>query len=95
MVVARVSTGVPPAGLSADLERVGSQTGLQASYFELSPETVRAQLAADPHAVGIVATEYVSGATHTAAADARPSGYGSWVWHQMQESLMQRFFPDD
>jgi hypothetical protein len=59
------------------------------------PELTRAQLATDPGAVGIIATEYVSGATQTPAADARPSGYGSWVWHQMQESLMQRFFPND
>lgn len=59
------------------------------------PELPRAQLAADPGAIAILATEYVSGATHTPAADARPSGYGSWVWHQMQESLMQRFFPND
>ncbi len=59
------------------------------------PALTRAQLAADPHAVGILATEYVSGATRTPAADARASGYGSWVWHQMQESLMQRFFPND
>jgi hypothetical protein len=59
------------------------------------PALTRAQLAADPHAVGIVATEYVSGATSTPAADATSSGYGYWVWHQMQESLVQRFFPDD
>ena len=59
------------------------------------PGLARAQLGNDPGAVGILATEYVSGATHTPAADARPSGYGSWVWHQMQESLMQRFFPND
>jgi hypothetical protein len=59
------------------------------------PALTRAQFAADPSAVGIVATEYVSGATLTPAAEATPSGYGSWVWHQMQETLMQQFFADD
>ena len=59
------------------------------------PALTCAQLAADPRAVALLATEYVSGATRTPAAEARPSGYGSWVWQQMQESLMQQFFPDD
>ena len=59
------------------------------------PALTRAQFAADPTAVGIVATEYVSGPTLTPAAAARPSGYGSWVWHQMQETLMRQFFDDD
>lgn len=57
------------------------------------PGSTAAELAADPLAVALLATEYVSGATTTPAAEARPSGYGSWVWQQMQESLMQRFFP--
>lgn len=59
------------------------------------PALTGAQLAADPRAVALLATEYVSGATRTPAAEARPSGYGSWVWQQMQESLMQQFFPEE
>ena len=58
------------------------------------PALTHAQLAADPHAIGVVATEYISGATAAPAADAKPSGYGSWVWQQMQDPLVQRFFPD-
>lgn len=59
------------------------------------PELTAAQLAADPRAVALLATEYISGGTRTPVTEARPSGYGSWVWQQMQESLMARFFPDD
>lgn len=59
------------------------------------PALPRAQFAADPTAVGIVATEYASGRAGTPAPDASPSGYASWVWRQMQDPLVQRFFPDD
>jgi hypothetical protein len=58
------------------------------------PALTGAQLAAEPRAVALLATEYVSGATRTPAMDARPSGYGSWVWQQMQESFMRQFFTD-
>ncbi len=59
------------------------------------PALTRAQLAVDRGAAAIVATEYAGGAITTPDADARPSSHGSWVLHQMQEPLLQRFFPDD
>ena len=59
------------------------------------PSLTRAQFAADARAVAIVATEYVGGPTSTPAGEATPSSYGSWVWQQMRETLVQRFFADD
>lgn len=57
--------------------------------------STRAELAADPEALAIVATEYVLGATSTPAAEARPSGYARRVWRQMQEPLLRTYFPED
>jgi hypothetical protein len=59
------------------------------------PELSGAKLAADLFAVGIVATEFASGRIGTPAPDTSPSSYASWVWRQMKDPLVQRFFPDD
>jgi hypothetical protein len=58
------------------------------------PALTAAQLAADPSAVEVVATEYAGRVTRPPAV-ARSSSYGSRVWQQMQGPLMQQFFPDD
>lgn len=58
------------------------------------PAMTRAQFAADQTAVGVVATEYNSGGTSTPAASAGPADYGTWVWNNMHDSLLQQFFPN-
>ena len=53
------------------------------------------RFANNQNAVGVIATEYNSGATNTSAKDAKPSRYGNFTWNIMQNNpIIQAFFPN-
>ena len=56
------------------------------------PAMARADFGANARACQIIATEYNTGATNSAEADAQPAEYGIRIWKYMSLPLMQKYF---